>query len=469
MQGLNVNKLERQICELRDQTAYSMGLVNTELIELLQRYETDIENRTQIIEDIYRITVLENKYIPHKPTPKQEEFLKLLIREAFYGGACGGGKSDALLMAALMFVEIPDYSAILFRRTFRDLALPSALMSRAKEWLMPTDAHWSEISKCWTFPSGAKLAFGYLAGELDKYSYQSAEFQFIGFDELTQFEQDPFRYMFSRLRRLSACYVPLRMRGASNPGGIGHNWVKQWFLVEGKTYNRRFIPARLKDNPHLDQDAYIENLNTLDPITRRQYLEGDWTAKHGANKFKREWFKTVNVAPSEAMRVRYWDMAATTPSYGKDPDYTVGLKLAFLKGVYYIEDVIRVRVTPQQQEQIIKQAADIDGSDCKVYMEQEPGSEGISLINHYSRNILTGYAFHGAKSTGSKEIRANPVSSAAEAGNIFVVTGGTWLDAFLDELESFPYGSHDDQVDALSGAFHKNHGPMEFSHGKINW
>jgi len=166
------------------------------------------------------------KYIPHKPTPKQAAFLLLPVREAFYGGAAGGGKSDALLMAALQYVDMPGYSAILFRRTFSDLALPGALLERSTEWLKPTDAKWDDNKKTWHFPSGATLTFGYLEHENDKYRYQSSEFNFIGFDELTQFTESQYRYLFSRLRRLKGSEVPLRMRAASNPGGEGHEWVR---------------------------------------------------------------------------------------------------------------------------------------------------------------------------------------------------------------------------------------------------
>jgi hypothetical protein len=123
------------------------------------------------------------RYIAHRPAVPQATFLLLNCYEAMYGGAAAGGKSDALLMAALQYVDVPGYSAILFRRSYPDLALPEAIMSRSKEWLKQTDAHWNEQSKRWTFPSGATLSFGYLDIEDDKYRYASAEFQFIGFDE----------------------------------------------------------------------------------------------------------------------------------------------------------------------------------------------------------------------------------------------------------------------------------------------
>lgn len=372
-------------------------------------------------------------------------------REAFFGGSAGGGKSDALLMGALQYVEVPNYAAILFRRTFADLALPGALMDRAQEWLSGTDARWNERDKTWTFPSGATVSFGYLEHENHKFRYQSAEFQFIGFDELTQFSESQYRYLFSRLRRLEGSRVPLRMRSASNPGGVGHEWVRQRFIIEKQ---HLFIPAKLDDNPHLDRDEYMRSLMELDPVTRQQLLEGDWSARQAGNKFKREWFEIVDAAPADANRVRYWDLAATEPKPGKDPDWTAGVRMSEKDGIFYIEDIKRTRQTPHNVELLIKQTADLDGRSNEIYMEQEPGSSGVNTIDNYQRKVLLGFAFWGVRTTGSKEIRANPLSAAAEAGNVKLVRG-PWINDFLDEAEAFPGGSHDDQVDAASGAFEK--------------
>lgn len=214
-------------------------------------------------------------YCPHKPHRKQAEFLALPDLEALYGGAAGGGKSDALLMAALKYVNDPEYSALLLRRTFRDLNQPKAIMDRARAWLINTDAKWNTQAKRWTFPSGATLTFGYLDAERDKDQYASAEYHFIGFDELTQFPENWYRFMFSRLRKERDSKIPIRMRGATNPGNIGHAWVRRRFVDEASR-EAPFIPALLDDNPFIDQIGYRESLSKLDSITRQQLEKGVW-------------------------------------------------------------------------------------------------------------------------------------------------------------------------------------------------
>jgi hypothetical protein len=234
-------------------------------------------------------------YTPHYPHPPQEAFLALDNLEAFYGGAAGPGKSDALLMAAIQYVHVPRYAAILFRRTYEDLSLPGALIPRSKEWLGPTlgMTAWNEQRHRWTFPSGATLSFGYLHHADDHLRYQGAEFQFIGVDEASQIREAQLRYLFSRLRRPDdgpLGDVPLRMRLASNPGDRSHEYLKRRYIdkvvdpddpedTEERARRRVFIRARLQDNPSLDQVAYRESLSHLEPEVRAQLLDGDWDAR----------------------------------------------------------------------------------------------------------------------------------------------------------------------------------------------
>lgn len=405
------------------------------------------------------------KYIPYDPTPKQRAFLLMNdAKEILYGGAAGGGKSVAQLMAALQYVDVPGYSAILFRKTYADLSLPGALIDMSKQWLMPfvesKEVRWSEKEKRYEFPSGASLSFGYLESANDCYRYQGAEFQYIGMDEVTHIDPSNYRYLFSRLRKPKSLQVPLRFRATANPGGAFGEYYYQRFFVEGKDVGRIFIGAGIDDNPYLDAEAYKESLAELDPIERERLLNGNWEIKASGDMFNRHWYQIVPATevPVGAQYVRYWDMAATDPKKRKsknkrDPDWTVGFKLAMYQGLYWIVDIVRVQKTPHEVEQLIKATARDDGFTCAIRMEQEPGSSGAAVIDHYQREVLQGYNFLGVLSSGSKIERARTASSASEGGKVFITHNCRNMLPFLDECDLFPYGIHDDTVDGFSGAF----------------
>lgn len=404
------------------------------------------------------------KYIPYSPTPKQRAFLLMNNKEVLYGGAAGGGKSVAQLMAALQYVDIPGYSAILFRKTYADLSLPGALIDMAKQWLMPfvetKEVHWAEKDKRFTFPSGATLNFGYLESDNDCYRYQGAEFQFIGMDECTHISPSNYRYMFSRLRKPKSLEVPLRFRATCNPGGQYGEYYYQRFFVEGKENGRIFIGAGLNDNPYLDAEQYKEALQELDPIEREQLLNGNWEIKASGDLLDRRWFTIVpkHEIPLAAARVRYWDFAATDPKKRKgknkrEPDWSVGFKLAHYQGIYWIEDIIRVQKTPGELEELVRQTAELDGYSCAIRIEEEPGSSGKITTDHYMRKVLNGYDVLGCPISGSKVERARAASAAAQAGRVFVSDRCRNLLPFFDEADMFPYGAHDDTIDGFSGAF----------------
>lgn len=197
-------------------------------------------------------------------------------------------------MGALMYVDHPDGSALLFRRHYTDLTRSGALLDRAHDWLGPTAAVWNDNRKTWTFPSGATLEFGYMAGPRDHERYQGAEWPTVGFDELTQFEEFQYRYMFSRQSVAPGSPIPLRMLSASNPGGVGHDWVFERMIVNGQPPRRFFMPAWLEDNPYVDQAAYDESLAELDPLTRDQLRRGLWVLPKGARTFSRGWWRGRN-------------------------------------------------------------------------------------------------------------------------------------------------------------------------------
>lgn len=415
------------------------------------------------------------KYIPYDPTAKQLAFLLMNdVRELLYGGAAGGGKSIAQLMGALQYVDIPGYSAILFRKTYADLSLPGALISVAKEWLMPFvdtgEVKWSEKDKKFTFPSGATLAFGYLESDNDCYRYQGSEFHYIGMDEVTHISPSNYRYLFSRLRKPKSLKVPLRFRATANPGGQYGEYYYQRFFVEGPEKGRVFIGAGIQDNPYLDAEEYMQALDELDPVTREQLMNGNWEIKEAGDMFSRTWFVTVKASdvPSQAQRVRFWDMASTDPQKRKskdkrNPDSTVGLRLAMHQGMYWVEDIVAMQKSPKEVEDAIALTAEQDGYSVAIRMEQEPGSSGDITIDHYARNVLQGYDFQGIRSTGSKKERARPASSAAQGGRVFIVNTCRNILQFFDQLDVFPYGAKDDFVDAFSGAFNYFRKPVIFS------
>ena len=349
-----------------------------------------------------------------------------------------------------MYVPYPNYNALLLRRTYRDLALPGALMERADSWLRPTDAHWMHGDYRWEFPSGSTLSFGYLTAEIDKHRYESAEFQFIGIDEVSEMTETQYSFMFSRLRRNKDSNLPLRMRSASNPGGIGNEWVKERF-VNPLTRKAVFIQADFMDNPFIDQVSYGLSLDRLDAVTRAQLKDGNWDANYSSGMFQRQWFPIISEVPAGMKYIRSWDFASTVETGNNDPDWTVGAKMAVKDGRFYVTDVKRARLSPLGVEQLVAQTAALDGRGVGIWIEQEGGSSGVDVADHYLRHVLLGYTVHFERPTGDKIARAKPYSAAAEAGNVLLLNG-SWIEPYLDELSMFPIVPHDDQVDASSQA-----------------
>ena len=235
--------------------------------------------------------------------PKQAEFLAYEGREALYGGSAGGGKSAALLIAALQYVEEPGYSALLLRRTFKQLAKADSILAKAKDWLLPKNVRYNGDEKKFTFPSGATLEFGHMDHEDSKIDYQGGSWAFVGADEATQFTGSMLAYPRTRQRRPVGSRIPIRWRGGTNPGGIGHGYIKARYVKtpDGKNPSapdRQFFPARLSDNPHIDQEDYIKQLKEsgIDGILLAQLLRGDWDAVAGG-RFKAEWFGWIRRDP----------------------------------------------------------------------------------------------------------------------------------------------------------------------------
>ncbi|HEV8178140.1 MAG TPA: phage terminase large subunit, partial [Gemmatimonadales bacterium] len=242
-------------------------------------------------------------------------------------------------------------------------------------------------------------------------------------------------------------------------------WVYRRFIVEGPSAGRVYVQAVFEDNPHLDLVSYEESLRELPPGIREQLRFGDWLVRPQGGLFKREWFTARfiehNQVPPELRLCRFWDLAASEQVAGSDPDFTAGVLLGRdPDGIFYLIDVVRTRATPLGVQQLVKRIAEKDrvlvlARDWRlpaIRMEQEPGAAGKAIIDVYARLVLQPFDFKGTSSTGSKEARAAPVSARAEAGHLLICRG-RWNGELLDELCAFPYVRHDDQVDALSGAY----------------
>ena len=239
----------------------------------------------------------------------QTTFLASAEREVLYGGAAGGGKSYAMLADPLRYLSHPQFSGLLLRRTTEELR---ELVWKSQE-LYPKvipGIKWSERKMQWTSPQGGRLWLSYLDRDEDVLRYQGLSFSWIGFDELTQWPTHfAWDYLRSRLRS-TAADLPIYMRATTNPGGAGHVWVKKYFVdpappgkefeavdedgntlrypkghsKEGKAlFKRKFIPAKLFDNPYLSESGDYETmLLSLPEHQRKRLLEGNWDVAEGA-------------------------------------------------------------------------------------------------------------------------------------------------------------------------------------------
>ena len=221
----------------------------------------------------------------------QTEFLAAGELDVLYGGAAGGGKSYAMLVDPLRYCHKPVHRALILRRSMPELR---ELIDKSRE-LYPKafpGCKFREVEKLWNFPSGAKIEFGFLERDADVYRYQGQAYSWIGFDEITHLPTEfGWNYLASRLRTTDPEIVPY-LRCTANPGGVGAHWVKKRYVdpnepnkaFEGSDgLTRKFIPARLDDNPYLAEDGrYEQMLKALPAVQRKQLLEGNWDITEGA-------------------------------------------------------------------------------------------------------------------------------------------------------------------------------------------
>lgn len=436
---------------------------------------------------VYQATIAENPWLPDPVknglTTKQVKFLLYEGREALFGGAAGGGKSVALLAAALQYVCQPGYSALIVRRTFKQLAKSDSILNKAKEWLLGRkDADGRKVryradEHMFTFPSGATLEFGHMDNEKAMFDYQGGSWTYVGADEATQFTEQMLAYPRTRQRRIAGSAVPVRWRGASNPGGIGHEFVKCRYIkgADGKPVShpgRRFFPAVLADNPHIDREDYITQLREsgIDDTTLAQLLAGDWDAVPGG-RFKAEWFKrykfrSVPGQPPDGistdggstwipirncLRFATIDPAASEKTTA---DYTVASSwlltpkrelcwLDMVRGQWEIPDIIPRVVKAAEKWKLAYVAIEAVAANQAVYQFARRARGCPPVERLVTRGL-------------DKLVRATPAMVFARDGRLFLPHGAPWLHTAEGELVRFTgdedQDAHDDIVDTLSYA-----------------
>jgi predicted phage terminase large subunit-like protein len=444
-----------------------------------------------------------------RPQPgPQEMFLSTPADICIYGGAAGGGKTWGLLLEPLRHINNSDFGAVIFRRTYKQVTMEGGMWDEAQRIypLLGAQPHISSLS--WRFPSGARISFAHMQNTDTYLEYQGAQIALIGFDQLEHFTRQQFFYMLSRNR--STCGVRPYVRATVNPDAdswvadLIKWWVDQdsglpieeragvlrWFVRVRDTiiwgddpdqlredYNTEpksltFIPAKVQDNPALlaADPGYLANLMALTFVDKERLLSGNWKVRPEAGKvFNRGWFQIVDAAPVGGEECRFWDFAATEKKIkGDDPDFTTGIKIRRVGGVYYVANCLAFQEGPAETDKIFKNVSKQDayqakliGATYKVRWEQEGGASG-KRESYRLAKMLDGIDAAGVSPQGDKLVRAKPAAAQCLAGNMKLVRG-EWNEQFLSQLHGFPDAPHDDIVDGTSGAYNELALPEEES------
>lgn len=376
---------------------------------------------------------IDNGYIPHVPFDKQ---WKILTDEdtddILIGGAAGGSKSQIILMGALQYIHKPDYNALIIRRTTTDLKQPDSILDRCERWLTPhitnDTVHYDRINKIFTFPSGSKLKFGYLQNESDLYTYQGAQYQFIGIDESSQLPEKHLKYLHSRLRQSTIGeQIPLRFWMASNPGGKSNDFLRDNY-VEGPL---KFYPMSYRDNPYIDDVEYEKQLNLLDELTRRQLMFGDWRVAAGS------WF-ILNSDQYDASitsmddKVLFSVCGVDMAGQGKDR-FAMSLISYLNDGRLFVSDIDATEFNDQEIRLQNFLERNNDKNIRLVAIEKEPASSPEFALKYF-RKLLKGYNVQMIPPTGSKFNRAKPVGIDLKNKELFI--NNTIEEKMISELKN---------------------------------
>ena len=425
-------------------------------------------------------------------------------------GTAGGGKTFALLLEPLHYINNSKFGAVIFRKNNNQIFAEGGLWDTACN-IYPYcggRAVKSPVS-VWRFPSGMKVTFSHIELEKDVLKWQGSQIPLLLFDELTHFTKKQFFYMLSRNR--STCGVKPYVRATCNPDS--ESWVAEfiswwwdektgypiaersgkirWFIrrndtlywadrkeelwekFELKTQEEKeepksvtFIASTLQDNQILlEKDpSYLANLKALALVERERLLYGNWKIKPAAGLyFPRNKVHLIEELPKDIKHwVRAWDFAATEDRKNTENGaaYTAGVLIGKSKNGYVVADVINRRMNAGEVRETVQNTAKIDKmkyKHVKIRLSQDPGQAGKDQAEQYIK-LLSGFSVTVVRESGSKETRAEPFSAqwiglqGAEKGNVFVLLAD-WTESYLSQLESFPEGKYKDMVDASSNGF----------------
>jgi hypothetical protein len=285
-----IKKLQTQISNQKNSLKKQKKVLNkldNKKIDNQVVLDSELDSLPSIVQE----QIEQESVVFHPNEGPQTEFLAAPERDVLYGGAAGGGKSYAMLVDPLRYAHKKAHRALILRRSMPELR---ELIDKSRE-LYPQaypGCKFREVEKLWNFPSGAKIEFGFLERDADVYRYQGQAYSWIGFDEITHLPTEfGWNYLASRLRTTDSS-IETYLRCTANPGGVGAQWVKKRYIdpidpnnsfIGKDGLSRKFIPARLDDNPYLAKDGrYEQMLMALPPVQRRQLLEGNWDVAEGA-------------------------------------------------------------------------------------------------------------------------------------------------------------------------------------------
>ena len=405
-----------------------------------------------------------NTFVKMAPSKAQAAMIFHPAGEVLAGGSTFGGKSVGLLIAASMFLHVPGYNGLIARKTYSQLVLPGALIDLSMRWWKNDPRlHWDGTYRVWRTNVPSSLTFQSFPTPHSRYDVQGSQYQQFFPDELTQFDLDEYEYVLTRLRRSQAeSDIPVRVLATANPGGRGHDWVSERFSLGRYRHSplatgRAYLPFGVQDNPFVDETelaAFKARFDSINPVLRKQLLDGDWLAGNTGDFFPRDGWSFTDDDFGERPSVRAWDLASTPDDVegGKRGDFTVGIKLTRVDDRFVITDIVRGKWAPREVDERIRICAEMDGAGTRIVLEQEPGSAGVAVADHIRRNVVHGYSFRAVKSTGSKIDRAHQASAYFDAGRIKMHSrvDESMQEIIIDELDRFPFGEHDDITDALT-------------------